>query len=505
MLESGDDVPVPDLVERLQSAPELRLIGRRIRLRMDEYGYEGLVSFVTRTTVVLMECEKLTLDQQARRESASADHTDARDRPRRRRRTRFPQEAATAGDDQSPSHSTDVASAQTDVERLSTSSVDFEAVLQGNVGYSPFCTFVRRRIHDVRLIDNKEYEPSTKRPGDQMLRAHIRRFIIHSALGNTAGVSLSLFIAKRTGWAEVDETTIQTLLCQEQASVEALATEVSKARLEAMRQAQQARDTDAPDHRLNATRRSGQEENLTDLADEDAARLPFVIIGLNNKTMYCAIFHLVMSIIVLLYAASVFSTSETAVVSPFVSTFSAWVAGAATVQLVEAALVGMHSLRMRHPIPCKLMTVRLVVLAAALTVLAIAVYATSSAAFTFVQPISKRTAQAEYVRQVREAPQSICTYSVKNRCGGWNRQCNSAAWDAQYCPSSCSSAVNLRGATCASAFQTDIQNVAIPVCVFQYLSCIVFVADIVLLLRYLYVAKHPEETIAAAQLRAPPA
>lgn len=535
----------PDLTEQLRSAPELRLIGRRIRLRMGDFGFEGLVSYVTKTTVVLMQCEKLTLEQQELRQQVAADHAEARDRVRRinrRRRARRQRERraaqaqqGTQEDSVAPSRSPppesvavpvpaedddhaadegqdDADAAEVETELLKEPEIDAELqeAIKENVASFPFCTFTRRRIHDVRLMENRDREPTDEQPGDQLLRAHVRRYIIHSALGNTNGVSMTSFLGRRLGWRDVDGALVSRVEEEEQGTVELLAAEVSKDRLAQQRQraAQMAAlgdasgDDNTPGRRpLRPRRGPGGTAPFGDhLTEEETARLPFIAVGLHSRTMYVGVLHLILAIVVLLYAAVVFSTAEGAVVSPFVATFSTWVAGCATLQLVEAASVGLQSLRLRHPIPRKATALRVVILVASLGFLAPTMYVTSSAAYDYRQPIGGQTAESLYIAQVQDTPQTICTYSAKKRCSGWDIPC-SIAPSPFYCPDACSNVVNAQTVGCRGEFQTEIGNVVIPVCVFNYMALFVFAADVWHFIRYIYIALHPNETLQAAALR----
>jgi len=377
-----------------------------------------------------------------------------------------------------------------------------ENQLKSNVAEYPFCTFIRRRIHDVRLMPHTDPEPTSAVPPPQLLRACVRRYIIHGSLGNTSRITLDGFLRRRLGWRDIDPEITTALHEEELKTVNAVADEISKDRLSALRAAAAANRRPIGPPRADENRRNAPFGDTEHMTEAELARAPFIAVNLHTKAMYAAIMHLIFAMISLLYAASVFSTAESAVVSSFLGGFTTWVAGAATVQLVEAAVVGLHSLRMVVPVPCKLMVVRVVVLIACTGVLAVAIYVSSVSVFTFDNPFGRSTEEI-YVTQVRESPQVICSYAATRKCGGWDELCESTTFDTTYCPSSCSAVVIRRGQTCKGPIHSEIENIVIPSCVFMYITAVILIFDIWCLVRFFMVAADPVGTLERAQRDAP--
>lgn len=502
-------LPVEDLSlsDRLTQAPEVRLIGRVIQLRHEGRTFEGVATYVTKQTVVLANCDMFTDDQLEQRDAAKRiNFRDSHDRKARRARTlrerqrhdpgppaanapapsddeaadeppqpiaptrrmrREPEQRgdpAAAPSEREPFGDSDTASPSDAAASPTTPSA---TVVPDPPTRIPFVTFGRRRIHNVRLMDNRPVRRVKEKPPDQLLRAFVRRYVIHSELGNIpVMLTVRQFVKNRTGWANPPEAYIDQLFVEEREAVKEAATEIAKDRV-ARRQMLER----APEPVPHGIRPPRVEE------DEDG-RAAFHLSGVTSKTTYVAVLHLILGIVVLLYTASVFSTASEAVVADYVETVTAWVAVSATGQLLAAAGAGVHALRMKVPVNVPIAVARLVVTLAAMGMLITASYVTSTAAYDMEQPFTGETHEAIYRQQVREKPQALCTYAARQSCGGWNARCVYAAWDSTYCPSICATTVAQHARHCKGVFEKDIITVLVPVCAMQYVGLIVFLIDL---------------------------
>lgn len=436
----SDDLAAQRSAMAGSKAPELRLIGRYVRLKCRGSHYDGLVALITKDTVVLAQVVKRTPEE----------HTDL--------------------------------CSKVNVQAA------FAADLQ-NRTLLPFITFLRKSV--------KHFEPTEPRsaprydgdpPHPQIIRAHVRRFVIHTDLGNNpTNMSLPTFVTQRSGWTSPDATHFDTMATEERAAMDKIAAVIA-----ASRASTQSAGASASRNGQGGANR-GREPALTaeeireraairqQLAMEDA----FAESKLLSRSSYVATAQVVLSVTTLLYIASTLSTIETTLEYRFLSQIFVWPAISGGVNLAVGAASAIQAFRVKFPSPSRFaFLVRVIFLLGGFALGVTSAVVLLSAAVNSNDPfVTGASLRDEFLTAVRNAPSNTCSSFNRLRCSGYDAACNKLV-DVKQCPVSCATRSLAYSQSCGVLYTSEVQSLLIALLVVTFLSLAVHMGDLSVCVRF---------------------
>jgi hypothetical protein len=427
---------------------ELKIIGRCVRFRCEcvvagtskPFIFEGMVAMITRDTVVLMNSVRLPHD---------GDLT-------------APLDLAALRGGQLPSSAT---------RRIPN---------DGKMGIIPFSTFLRRRIRQVEFAEEKPHHlcfskfsnPSLYFADMQHLRMFVRRYLVHTSQGNNANkMALRGFLTARLQWADPENNVLPSVIHEELANMVAVDKEIVE------RQQAAAAVAGGAHH---AGRQHGDGGAVAGRFNSPQSVFLFRS-RVPSRTSYVAISHLVFSIGLLLYSASVFTSSERLLVLPFIRQVGLFVIVAGAAHLLAGIMTGVHGLRMQVPLEKRPLAIRAAAVLAAGALVAVALFSVIMMTANHKTP-SGGSMERFYMDLIRSSPADICQFQYKAACGGFSSLCSRAP---SQCPSTCVSSSRV---LCSDPLKEKVRDALAPLLSILIIESVAIFLDILLFVQLLRIA-----------------
>lgn len=334
------------------------------------------------------------------------------------------------------------------------------------LGRLPYVTFPRKKIRSVkfetdvplraptRLPDtepflSKELSPAWFPHDAQKVRMFVRRYIIHTAQNNNGQrLSLVSFLETRLGVVSLDRDLLNHFVVEEMHDLMSIDADITSRTA----QVQQANELRA---------QQAQQQVAANMGRAPIARLHAT--GIVSRTTYIAIGEFACAVGLLLYSASVFTTTEVDFLLDFMrgAITMCVIAGAVLVITsisTAVSVVGIASLPLST---CK-MVWRTFTTLAGLGITSATVALLVRCMFKYIQ-LDGTTLFNFYLDRVATQRNDVCDLFKQYSCSGWVRLCDSTSssstW-AKECPSPhCTTSF---GMTCKADVEHKVRNNLLP-------------------------------------------
>lgn len=335
----------------------------------------------------------------------------------------------------------------------------------------PYATFPRRKLRNVKFETDvpvrapsrsQEVEPFLDAvrapqwfPHDaQKVRMFVRRYIVHTAQSNNnQRLSLMAFLLTRMTLPDgsIDAALLQRYVTEELQDLVTVDKEIT-ARNEQQQQHQRARTDQANDRASAAAQRirSGPVQLLHDT-------------GLISRTTYVAIGVFACGIGLLLYSASVFTTTKVDFLLNFIRDALTLCVVNGVVFVISSICTALHVVGINSlPISSCKGCVRVFTTLAALAISAASIASLCKQMFAY-QQIGGSSLFDYYLGKVAGARGEVCDMFSGYSCSGWEKICDSSSsssvW-ARECPSpSCTTSFSV---TCGATVEHEVRSQLLP-------------------------------------------
>ncbi|RNF18745.1 uncharacterized protein Tco025E_04487 [Trypanosoma conorhini] len=477
----------------LLRAQELKIIGRSVTFLGETTAegqrvllhYEGVVTMITKDTVVLLQVRRYTKEDfakyQEKLHAAKKAQRSEAEGGRHRGRDRHGSETALEGAEMMQFSAASESNSNGEVPH-GVNGVDCNILVHrdsrenaeesepeppltrqnrllgaGTMGPVPYMTFSRRRIHDVVFGQDPPcslysifQNPSRKFFDMQCLRMFVRRYLVHtSQRNNPRNINLRPFIEWRCNCKGIDAGLLLNTAKQELAYLIKTEREMAKAAERSAISRRNLFSNYEPSHRLF---RSTGILFLT--------RIP-------AQTFSLAILEMFVALMLLGFSVYSFATAPAVVIYGYVKDYTFTVTLAGVVSLLSSGMTALHSLRMRLPLTFSIYTtLRLVAatLAIALNTMTLVMIA-GAVSYSHI---------LGYLYRIAQESTELCGYYSFHNCTGFDTECGvdnpSPLCMQSWCPSN-------RTQTCSQPITSTLLRIFVPFIVIPMVLVALFLID----------------------------